>query len=191
MLDKMACDYCARPCPRQAWLHHQLMGYFFRGEPLPKDAWHLVHKRFRRFVEDRVRKGRAQLKRSKKDFGNEATKSILLLANEKIKLLRDDQIFGVICNVMAANYADGHIDAVIYFSPNVFSFHRGAEREYTTWTPTYRDPNDEQLGAFIDRLGEAWLKFYIAQSGDPNLPILQFPDVREGIEALRGRRRRI
>jgi hypothetical protein len=167
----------------------EVWGYFFRGEPLPKGSWHVLNKRFRRYVEDRIKKGRAQLKRSKLDVGNATTKSVLLIANEKIKLIRDDRIFGVICDLMATNYNDAHIDAVIYFSPNVFSFHPGAEREYSSWIPAYRNADDEQLGEFINSLGEAWLKYYTALCGEPNLPILQFPDTREGIETLRGRRR--
>jgi hypothetical protein len=165
--------------------------YVFRGVPLPPGAWSVVNKRFRRFIEDRIKKGRAQLRRSRADFGDAHTKSVLLLANEKLKLVRDSYIFRTICNVMAHNYTDEHIDAVIYFSPNVFSFFPSAEREYSSWIPIYTDPTDEELGDFINRLGESWLKFYTAKCGQPDLPILQLPDTREGVEGLRGHRRRI
>lgn len=169
----------------------QLSAYIFRREPLPRRAWSLVDKRFRRFLEDRIRKARAQLRRSKIDFGNAHTKSVLLLVNERLTLVKDDYIVGAVCKIMAANYADEHIDAVVYFAPNVYSFQPGAEREYTIWFPSYTDATDKKLGDFINKLGEAWLKYYMDKCGEPEMALLQFPDTAEGIETLRGSRRRV
>lgn len=150
-----------------------VMGVFFRNEPVPKAAADLMRKRVRRSIEQRIKQARKQLKKSKAAYGDSDTKSLILIAMDQQPLFGHKAMMFNIAKVMGDNYADEHTDGVVYLNPNIPTKMRSDGMEFSGWYPFYRDDKiNEELAAFVNLLGNRWLTYYGNQIGETS-PILE------------------
>ena len=98
----------------------QLMGFLWRGESLPVEALSLLRKRYRRMIEQRIKNARRQIIDTRSLVGDAGTRSLILIANDKLTFTSHAWLFGQICGVMTNYESDAAIDGIVYFSPNVF-----------------------------------------------------------------------
>ncbi len=163
-----------------------VMGAFWRGEPVPEAAATLMRKRVRRSIEQRIKQARKQLKKSKATFGNSDTKSLILIAMDQQPLFGHKTMLFNLTKIMGDNYADEHTDGVVYLNPNVPTKIRPESMEFSGWYPFYRDDEvNEELSAFVNLLGNRWLTYYGNQIGETN-PILEIETFDEMSAALEG-----
>ncbi|WP_299825332.1 hypothetical protein [uncultured Roseobacter sp.] len=161
-----------------------VMGLLYRGEPMPVAAARLVQKRVRRSIEQRTKRARKQLRRSKKEFGDNETKLLILIAMDQQPLFGHRTMLFNIAKIMGDNYADVHTDGFVYLNPNMPTKIRPDSMEFSGWYPFYRDDNvNNELHEFVNLLGNRWLKYYGEQIGETN-PILELASFDEMSAAL-------
>ncbi|MDN2583594.1 hypothetical protein [Aquibium sp. ELW1220] len=164
-----------------------LAGYVFRGEALPERANNLILRRFRRAIEQRIKKARKQLRQSKSAFGKKDTQSLIIIAMDQPPLFGHDNMLAMIARLMGDNYSDEHTDGVIYMNPNVPTQLRADGMEFSGWFPFYRDDDvNERLSGFVNLLGNRWLTYYAGQIGEVH-PILELDSSEDMFAVLGGR----
>jgi hypothetical protein len=141
-------------------------------EPLDEAARDKIRKRMRRSLEERIKKARKQLRMSKSMIGDEGTISILILAMNEQPMFGHGFLLATLTSVMASNFSDEHIDAVVYINPNTPTRVRRDGMEFSGWHPFYRDDEvNERVAGVIDLIGNRWLRFKAKATGSEN-PIL-------------------
>lgn len=163
-----------------------VMGVFFRNEPVPEAAANLMRKRLRRSIEQRIKQARKQLKKSKATFGNDDTKLLILMAMDQQPLFGHKTMLFNLATIMGDNYSDEHTDGVVYLNPNMPTKITPDGMEFSGWYPFYRDDNvNDELSAFVNLLGNSWLSYFGKQIGETN-PILMLESFDEMTAALEG-----
>lgn len=161
-----------------------VMGVFLRDEPVPDSAAKLMRKRVRRSIEQRIKKARKQLRKSKATFGNDDTKLLILIAMDQQPLFGHQTMLFNLATIMGDNYADEHTDGVVYMNPNIPTKIRPDGMEFSGWYPFYRDDEvNHELSNFVNLLGNRWLNYYGRQIGETN-PILEPESFDEMMAAL-------
>lgn len=161
-----------------------VMGVFFRNEPVPEAAAKLMRKRVRRSIEQRIKQARKQLRKSKATFGNDDTKLLILIAMDQQPLFGHQTMLFNLATTMGDNYADEHTDGVVYMNPNIPTKIRPDGMEFSGWYPFYRDDDvNDELSDFVNLLGNRWLNYYGKQIGETN-PILELESFDEMMAAL-------
>lgn len=163
-----------------------VMGLLLSGEKVPDAAATLVKKRIRRSIEQRIKRGRKQLRRSKETFGNGDTRCLILVAMDQQPFFGHETMLLNLAKIMGDNYADEHTDGVIYFNPNTPTKMRPDGLELSGWIPFYRDDEvNLELSEFVNLLGNRWLTYLGGQFGETN-PILELDSPEEMMAALFG-----
>jgi hypothetical protein len=163
----------------------ELAGFLWRGEAIPKRTAKLLRKRVRRSLEARLRKARNQLIHSKRHFGNENTKCLILIALDETPLLSHGVILTYIAKVMNDNMRDHHVDGFVYLNPNTPLKMHYDGMEFCGWFPAYRDKEPEDgLVNFVNWLGDKWLKYYGEVIGESS-PILKSDNISEVVPLLK------
>lgn len=161
-----------------------VMGFVFRNEPMPEAAATLMRKRVRRSIEQRIKKARKQLRRSKATFGNDETKLLILIAMDQQPLFGHQTMLFNLAKIMGDNYADEHTDGVVYLNPNIPTKISSDSMEFSGWYPFYRDDDvNNELSSFVNLLGNRWLSYYGNQIGETN-PILELESFDEMMAVL-------
>lgn len=161
-----------------------VMGVFFRSEPVPEAAAKLMRKRVRRSIEQRIKQARKQLRKSKATYGNDDTKLLILIAMDQQPLFGHQTMLFNLATIMGDNYADEHTDGVVYMNPNIPTKIRPDGMEFSGWYPFYRDDEvNDELSDFVNLLGNRWLNYYGKQIGETN-PILELESFDEMMAAL-------
>lgn len=161
-----------------------VMGVFFRNEPVPEAAVTLMRKRVRRSIEQRIKQARKQLRKSKATYGNDDTKLLILIAMDQQPLFGHQTMLFNLATVMGDNYADKHTDGVVYMNPNTPTKIRPDGMEFSGWYPFYRDDEvNDELSDFVNLFGNRWLNYYGKQIGETN-PILELESFDEMMAAL-------
>lgn len=161
-----------------------VMGVFFRNDPVPEAASKLMRTRLRRSIEQRIKKARKQLRKSKATFGNDDTKLLILIAMDQQPLFGHQTMLFNLATIMGDNYADEHTDGVVYMNPNIPTKIRPDSMEFSGWYPFYRDDEvNNELSAFVNLLGNRWLNYYGKRIGETN-PILELDSFDEMMAAL-------
>ncbi len=156
-----------------------VMGFFWRGEEIPEAVAKLMRKRVRRSIEQRIKKARKQLKKSKAAFGNSDTHCLILIAMDQQPLFGHQTMLFNLAKIMGDNYSDEHTDGVVYFNPNMPTKFRSDGLELSGWYPFYRDDDvNKKLGQFVNLLGNRWLTFFGNKVGESN-PILELESEEE------------
>jgi hypothetical protein len=156
-----------------------LMGLLWRREQMPEAAAVLIKRRIRRSIEQRIKQARKQLKKSKTEFGSSDTRCLILIAMDQQPLFGHQTMLFNLAKIMGDNYADEHTDGVVYFNPNIPTKIHEDSMEFSGWYPFYRDDDlNAELSAFVNLLGNRWLKFYGSHIGETN-PILELETFEE------------
>ena len=134
--------------------------FLFNVKPLPPECYRDMVSACRRTIESAIRKAKTQLIESRKISGLENAETLILLANDGNYFLQHPQMFSLICNLMATNFADAPISGIVYFTANMPASIRDEDREMLCWFPAYSDTANEDLAHFVNYLGEQWWSFY-------------------------------
>jgi hypothetical protein len=128
----------------------ELMGFLFRGEPMPER------------VAARLRQQIAATKHHLKipdAFG------LAVFANDNNFGLTPADALAILSNA-ALGLSECHVDGLVYTSPNVYH-HTGDDVAWSIWVPLYAK-GKESLADFVNPLGTAWGD-YAEQFGEPYL----------------------
>lgn len=163
-----------------------VMGLLLSGEEVPDAAATLMKKRIRRSIEQRIKRARKQLRKSKETFGNRDTRCLILVAMDQEPFFGHKTMLLNLAKIMGDNYTDEHTDGVIYFNPNTPTQMRPDGLELSSWIPFYRDDEvNLQLSKFVNLLGNRWLNYLGGQFGETN-PILELDSPEEMMTGLFG-----
>jgi len=143
-----------------------LMGCLFRGEAIPDRVREKLVHWLREALRGVVKTGNRQVRQSKRDLGRVDAKGILLIANDNNYGFTPAVLVGLIGDA-AARLEDNHLNAIVYFTPNVFHRKEGSDVAWVLWEPRYRDDMDDQLSDFVNDLGRKWNDYTAAITGDP------------------------
>jgi len=154
----------------------QLMGYLVRGEPMPA----VVRAKLFHWLQDAIRTvikgGNRQIRSSKRELGRPDAKGLLLVANDHNYGFGPAAMLAVISDAVA-RLDNNHVDAVVYFTPNVFHSKPGSDVAWVLWDPKYRDVNDLQLSEFVNDMGREWYNHLQVVTGDPFVEREEHPEI--------------
>jgi hypothetical protein len=153
----------------------------FSGAPLPEKVTDHLTRWLRESIRGVVKEGNRQLRASKKALGRPEAKGVLLIANDNNYGFGPMAMLRVIGDA-AARLPDNHVDATVYFTPNVFHRAPDSDVAWNVWSPQYRDQTDEKLSEFINELGRAWGAFVELTTGQPHVERREMPNVNEAHE---------
>ncbi len=101
---------------------------------------------------------------------------MLLVANDNNYGFEPETMSAVISDAVAC-LGDNHIDAVVYFTPNVFHRIPGSDVAWIIWEPSYRDETETGLSEFVNDMGRRWHDHLQATTGDPFVERLELPAI--------------
>jgi hypothetical protein len=130
-------------------------GRLIRGEPLPDAVRARLFHLLREAIRNVVKKGNQQIRASKEVLHEDGGKGVLLVANDNNYGFEPETMSAVISDAVAC-LGDSHIDAVVYFTPNVFHRIPGFDVAWIIWEPSYRDETDTELSEFVNDMGRRW-----------------------------------
>lgn len=132
-----------------------------------------------------LKKANKQLRVSKKEIGNEATKKVLMVCNDGNYFLSHGQIYHLICTLML-DQTNLDIDAFIYFTLNQSSQYDGDERDIHVWLQAYQDmEKDPQLVTFIDQLSKRYYQYCVDTLDIENSELTKIEDPHEGLNMIK------
>jgi len=143
-----------------------LMGYLLRGEPMPDEVRAKLFHWLRDAIRTVVKGGNRQIRASKLELRKIDAKGVLLVANDNNYGFGPETMLAVISDA-AARLDDSHVDAVVYFTPNVFHRQPGSDIAWMVWDPRYRDETDTQLSGFVNDMGRKWHDYLEVATNDP------------------------
>jgi hypothetical protein len=130
-------------------------GRLIRGECLPDAVKSRLFHLLREPIRNVVKNGNRQIRTSKRVLNAEGAKGVLLVANDNNYGFEPETMSAVISDAVAC-LGDSHIDAVVYFTPNVFHRVPGSDVAWIIWEPSYRDETDTALSEFVNDMGRRW-----------------------------------
>jgi hypothetical protein len=145
---------------------NDLIGYLVRGEPMPDMVRLKLFAWLRDSIRSVVKGGNRQIRSSKRELCKLDAKGVLLIANDKNYGFGPEAMIGIISDA-AATLTDNHVDAVVYFTPNVFHRVGDSDVAWIIWEPRYRDVTDVPLSQFVNDLGRTWHDYLEFVTGDP------------------------
>ena len=162
-----------------------LLDVILRGKQMPEAVQGLIRKRMRRALEQRIKKARKQLRKSKEIFGNSESKALVIVAMDQQPVFGHRTMLNSLAKLMVDNYRDEHTDGVIYLNANTPTQTAPNGMEYAGWYPFYRDDElNRELSEFVNLLGNRWLNYYGELVGEVN-PIMELDSAEEMLHVLR------
>ncbi len=104
----------------------ELAGFLFRGEKMPDAVRAKLLHWLRDSIRSVVKRANRQLRASKEEIGRIDASGLLLIANDNNYGFAPEAMVAVIGDAVAC-LNDNHVDALVYFTPNVF--HRRADSD--------------------------------------------------------------
>jgi hypothetical protein len=142
------------------------IGFVARGEPVPDKVRAKLFDWLRDAIRGVVKAGNRQIRASKRELCKSDAKGVLLIANDNNYGFGPEAMIGIISDA-AALLNDSHVDAVVYFTPDVFHRLSNSDVAWIIWEPRYRDETDVLLSQFVNDLGRKWHDHLEAVTGDP------------------------
>lgn len=144
-------------CRRLGYSAEQALRIAFREVPLPRDVAQAVIGKSLNHVRKAIRKASRQISATKKQLGRADPLGLVIIANERNIDLTPVQLLHFMSMELRA-MSDGHIDGLIYLTPNLYHpiGQDGVMR--SLWLPGYRRAGT-RLTDFVDELGVAWCRF--------------------------------
>lgn len=131
-----------------------------RKDPNPK-VTELFRKRFRRYLEHKLSKAKKQLYASAKFYGREDNYKVIFLFNDTVILPKGIDILDASSLLMKNNLGLDDVDAICYYSGNIYSLFPWTPGRFLSYYPIYRnDEVNERLRPFLDRFGSELLNFH-------------------------------
>jgi hypothetical protein len=160
-----------------------LLGYVLRGEPLPDKVKEKLTHWMADAIRTVVKSGNRQIRSSKKELHRENAKGALLIANDNNYGFPPHDMMRVICNA-ATRLIDNHVDALVYFTPNISHHLRESDVAWNIWYPAYQNPDDVGISEFINDLGRKWFDFVSISAGEVYIDRKEIPDISLGHQVI-------
>jgi len=142
-----------------------LTAYLFRGEKMPDVVKAKLVHWLRDSIRSVVKGANRQIRASKTQTGGAL--GLLLIANDHNYGFGPEGMLAVIGDA-AARLPDNHIDAFVYFTPNVFHRKTGSDVAWVLWRPQYKTKSASSLmSEFINDMGRTWNDYTVTITGDP------------------------
>jgi hypothetical protein len=137
---------------------------------LPVQCQREVYALIRRPIQRTIEKANKQIKETKKHFDLPNAAGLLLLANDGNYSLESAHVIDIVGNILTNLYSS--IDGFVYFTVNMRAMKPGYERDVNLWVPNYGG-YIESLVKMVDRMAEAWGRFYARKIGQ-DVPMHSF-----------------
>lgn len=124
-------------------------------------------------LESRISKANKQIKETKKHFGIEDYKGVLILVNDGNYSLESDVIMYLVNRIV--NTQCTSIDSTIHFTLNMRADMPEIDRDILVWIDMHRNGADGASREFLNDFRDGWFKFLENKTGE-NLPIIPFDD---------------
>jgi hypothetical protein len=153
-----------------------LMGYLVRGAPMPVTVRAKLFHWMRDAIRTVIKGGNRQIRSSKRELGRPDAKGLLLVANDHNYGFGPEGMLAVISDAVA-RLDNSHVDAVVYFTPNVFHRKPDSDVAWMLWDPIYRDMDDVLLSEFVNDMGRKWGDHLESVTGDPLVEWEEHPEI--------------
>jgi len=140
-----------------------LMGYLWRGEPMPDAVRQRLFNVESRSMCSAILKANKQIRATKRLLRMDNARGLVLVANDQNFGFSPRSITKVVCDSFK-KMKDCHVDCIVYFTPNVYH-DMGDDIARTVWIPIY-NVGSEDFGDFVNELGFKWHDF-TEQFGEP------------------------
>jgi hypothetical protein len=137
---------------------------------LPLQCGREIYSLFKKPIEGAIKKASKQIKQTKEYLNVPNAASLLFLANDGNYSLESADIIYIASKILTHQFST--IDGFVYFTVNMRAMKPGYERDVNLWVPEYRG-YIEPLVKMVDRMAEAWARFYARKIGQ-NVPIHAF-----------------
>ena len=140
-----------------------LMGFLFRGEPMPDRVAARVRSQIANPLRQAMRKANKQIAATKRHLGVGSAFGLAIFANDSNLGLKPFEVLRMLSD-FALKLSECHVDGFVYMTPNVYH-ETGDDVARSLWVPLYAE-GKEALGDFVNPLGAAWID-YAEKLGDP------------------------
>ena len=162
-----------------------LMGYLVRGNPMPDKARKKLISWLRESIRETVKTANRQVRSTKRILEKGQAKGVLLVANDNNYGFTPEGMISILGDA-AIRLNDSHLDAVVYFTPNVFHRKPDSDVAWHIWHPVYREPeNAAPLQEFINDLGRQWNEYVSIATGDPFVEKEELPNAEFADQAIK------
>jgi hypothetical protein len=141
-------------------------GSVVRGAPVPDEVAAKLFGWLRGAIRGSVKVGNRQIRATKQALGKPDARGVLLIANDNHYGFVPAGMVELISDAVAT-LGDSHVDAVVYFTPNVFHRVDNSDVAWTLWVPSYAEGGDASIQEFVNALGRKWHDFVEATTGNP------------------------
>lgn len=132
-------------------------------------------------LENRISKANSQIKETKKYFGIEDYKGVLILVNDGNYSLESDSIMYFVNRIINSQCKSIH--SIIHFTLNMRANMPDIERDIIVWIDKHRNGIDGVSREFLDMFRDGWFKFLEKKIGE-NIPLISL-DNHSKLEHIR------
>lgn len=143
----------------------ELMGFLFRGEPMPERVAARLRQQIANPVRQAMRKANKQIAATKHHLKIPDAFGLAVFANDNNFGLTPADALAILSDA-ALGLSECNVDGFVYMTPNVYH-HTGDDIARSVWVPLYAE-GKEALGDFVNPFGTAWIN-YAEQFGEPYL----------------------
>ncbi|VVT23345.1 hypothetical protein [Rhizobium sp. EC-SD404] len=143
----------------------ELMGFLFRGEPMPERVAGRIRQQIANPLRQALRKANRQIAATKHHLNIPDAFGLAVFANDNNFGLTPANALSILGNA-ALGLSNCHVDGFVYMTPNVYH-HTGDDIARSVWVPLYSE-GKESLADFVNSFGNAWID-YAEQFGEPYL----------------------
>ncbi|MBZ0202878.1 MAG: hypothetical protein K8I03_07670 [Ignavibacteria bacterium] len=125
-------------------------------------------------LEDSLRKANKQLKETIENLELNEYEGIVVIVNDGnygIENMFFHRLIGNILNL--PKFKDSCVDGYIYTTVNMPTLNLSGSIDAGVWAPAYRGEDKTKLRTFVDKLGDAWLKYYIKNIEKKKIKIIK------------------
>lgn len=142
-----------------------VMGYLFRGEPMPDRVAARLQRQIANPLRQALRKANKQIAATKHHLGVQGAFGLAVFANDGNFGLTPAGVLRILSRA-ALGLSQCHVDGFVYTTPNVYH-DTGDDIARSVWVPLYAE-GKEALAEFVNPFGTAWID-YAEQFGEPYL----------------------
>jgi hypothetical protein len=144
-------------CQRLGYSAEHALSIALREVPMPRNVAQAVISKSLNHVRQALRGANHQISATKRQLGRRDALGLVIISNEKNIDLTPTELLHFM-SLELKSMKDGHIDGLIYMTPNLYHPIGQDDVAYSLWLPGYRRAGT-RLTDFVDELGTAWYKF--------------------------------
>jgi hypothetical protein len=136
------------------------------GAPVPDEVGANLFNWLRDAIRGTVKAGNRQIRETKRALGGPDARGVLLIANDHHYGFAPAMMVDIISDAVAT-LRDNHVDALVYFTPNVFHRIENSDVAWIFWETRYVEDANGSIQEFVNALGRKWADYQQAVTGDP------------------------